>query len=149
MEVLAERVVDILEEQHKVDSKEITKKEDYINFENEYFDDILADLSNLKKKFEEYRELQTEIENAARTLTTHPDVYINSFALTNGRADTINDAIKTYLERQKEKKFPTVSFNREKMLRKVQADILLSEVGNPEEIVKQTASKYASTTTAD
>ena len=146
IEVLSERVVDILEEQHNIAAEEIKKSSDYINFNEEYYDDILMELSSFQHEFNEYRRLQSKIEDEAKRLNVNPDVYLNSYAVSNARENAVTDAIESYLDKQKKKKFPTISFDRDKMLRKIQADILLSEVGNPEEIVKQTTAKYGGST---
>jgi len=53
-----------------------------------------------------------------------------------------SEFIQKYIAKQKEEKFASQIFDREKMLRRVQTDMLLSDTGNTEELIRSLVAKY-------
>ncbi len=144
MEVLSERAVDILEEKHKASQKNIIDSEEYANFVNNYdlsSDETAQKINEFSKKCAEFEALGEALKEEAKKLAKELDIHVNTYHI---EADSNKKLLKTYLKNERDKKYQTKYFNREKMLRQIQADILLSEVGNPEQLVNQVVKTYDS-----
>lgn len=147
MDVLSERVTDLLEEAYKASSNNVTTTPEYINFDSTFEDDITK---KLRTKAAQYTEAQAKVEyNQNLTANLRKDAaeiakqvgQIPKDASSGWYSLYPNDVLRRYIQEQKEKQFPNAEFNREKTLRRVQADILLSDVENPEQLVKSLVEK--------
>lgn len=139
MIVLSERVTDLLEETHKAANRELVASEEYRNFEKTYSDDVVT---RLQAYYKEYLELETRKEQLEYQLNNFGQLYdIPLGGIRYGGASSIRRQMDYYIERKKEEAFPTARFDRDKTLRRVQADILLSDVDNPDELVKSLVEK--------
>lgn len=138
MEILAERVVDILEEQHKEKASKIRSTEEYLNFEQSYYDDNIQRIAIFEKNIEDFVKLKKKLIAEADELNKLP-IYVNTYNLDQNKD---RELIKEYVQGMKDKTFEVEPFDRYKMLRKIQADILLSDVGNPEELVNSMVNKF-------
>ena len=144
MEVLSERVTDLLEEQHKIDNKAIKESAEYINFEITYADENIDKLKSIlnaynlaKSKSEEYDEEAKRHKKSATKIGVELRIAEeNSYYIPEPKL-LLEKALKT----KKEQKYAGTTFNRDKTLRRVQADILLSDVQNPEELVRSLVEK--------
>lgn len=144
MEVLAARVTDLLQEAHDAKVKEIVESPEYINFEKEYKDEtadelrVLSDLiEEADKKIEAYQRDISKAKNEAKLIKEKILGYELSTWATGDPAATL----KSYLKDKKNAQYPNTNFDRDKTLRRVEADILLSDVANPEELVRSLVEK--------
>lgn len=151
MDVLAERVTDLLEEANREANKSIIVSPEYVNFETEYSKDPMAKdadglvlslrqdaaaIAAIKKDIAELESKSMSIKQAAAAKGKE----LGYYSTWTSYADP-EEVLKKYLKAKKEEKFPNVAFDREKTLRRVQADILLSDVDNPEALVKSLVEK--------
>lgn len=143
MDVLAERVTDLLEEAHKANTEGVINSDAYKNFETTYSDSTAIDL---RKKVAELKELEPKLENlqAQQSRIRREANTIGRELHMVGMWENYTDPsslLERYLEKKKGEVFPDAAFNREKTLRRVSADILLSDVENPEQLVKSLVEK--------
>lgn len=144
MTVLSERVTDLLEEAHKKQYKGVKESAAYQNFEKEYQDTTAENLAQLNREYiakqTEIAKLEQEKENLKVASTS---AAVSAGYLKNWSNQTVNptEALEWYLRKKKNEVYPDVYFNRDKTLRRVQADILLSDVDNPEELVRSLVEK--------
>ena len=144
MEVLAERVVDILEEQHKANNAAEQTSQEYIEFESTFSDPLVEKFKEDAKiveynaqLVEEYNRQIKLVENEAYEMLPQEARVGNHWSK---RIDP-KDALASYLKYKKEQRFGK-SFDRDKILRRVSADILLAEAGSADELVKNIVDKY-------
>lgn len=146
MELLSERVVDILETRHNELHEDATKSESYVKFEEQFYDDVT---SNAR----EQKELQDNLEKQVEILNERIDKIkrdTHKLAVELNIRDENNyykkmdvaDFIKLYLAKRKKEQFDAKIFQRDKMLRKIQTDLLLSDTGNTEELINSLVAKY-------
>lgn len=145
MNILAERVTDLLEEANRQKVIELSKSKEYTDFEVTYVDDVVKELrgldmtyANLKREIEALEARKESIKEKVREYFKKRTG--NELARWNSR--TPIEELKDYLADKKAEVYPDSSFNRDKTLRKVQADILLSDVDNPEELVTALVNKF-------
>lgn len=143
MNILAERVTDLLEEAGKESRAQILESDEYRNFEKTYSDETLKDLKILaeqEKKFIDQKEAAEQelerVRRATKDCLTQAGKQVETYRTYYPGREVTN-----YLENKKNEKFSASMFNRDKILRKVQADILLSDVDNPEELVRSLVDK--------
>lgn len=140
MEVLSERVTDLLQEAHENQFGVIEKTPEYINFEKTYTDENLELLRPLKERAELIAEMESKLEfDVTKFLDSHTDTFYSS--AWGSAASKVEKAWKGYLQKAKDATFEIKRFDRDKTLRRVQADILLSDVSNPDELVKSLVEK--------
>ena len=146
MELLSERVVDILETRHNELYEDATKSESYVKFEEQFYDDVT---SNAR----EQKELQDNLEKQVEILNERIDKIkrdTHKLAVELNIRDENNyykkmdvaEFIKLYLAKRKKEQFDAKIFQRDKMLRKIQTDLLLSDTGNTEELINSLVAKY-------
>ncbi len=146
MELLSERVVDILETRHNELHEDATKSESYVKFEEQFYDDVT---SNAR----EQKELQDNLEKQVEILNERIDKIkrdTHKLAVELNIRDENNyykkmdvaDFIKLYMAKRKKEQFDAKIFQRDKMLRKIQTDLLLSDTGNTEELINSLVAKY-------
>lgn len=138
MEILSEAVVNALQEKHEEATKALREGDEYKNFEKSYTDDFIV---KSKKYLEHIKDLTDELDKAQEAYaqfarTAFPTGYLNT------RPSGIETLINAYLEKRKRELYPQALFNREKMLTTIQADILLSDVGDPKELVASLVDKF-------
>lgn len=146
MEVLAERVTDLLEEANNAKRKEIEQTPEYLEYEIKLMSEPFSLYNLLMKKTMDLQETERKLdllkEQAKEFVEIHrEELSMPYFTSWRNASEVLTDVAKNYLKNSKEKEFPVTSFNREKTLRKVQADILLSDVANPDELVKSIVEK--------
>jgi hypothetical protein len=134
LDVLAARVVDLLEEQYKIESDKIKETDEYKRFKMQYTDDTTELLTSIQVKARRLKSLKEEIDTEIKKLSS--DVYVNRWALENN-----TEVVEDYLEKRRDEAFPTARFDRDKTLRRVEADIILGDVSNPEELIKSLVTK--------
>lgn len=146
MSLLAERVVDILEQRNKEQYKSIVESEEYIKFEEQYTDEFvekmrtdlneLARLERLRAHAEEQRDfLRTKLHELG-VKNTAPNS-VNYYRYTDPVV-----FLDAYLKEKKKSKFEVETFERDKMIRKVQTDMLLADTGNAEALIESLVNKY-------
>lgn len=145
MNILAERVTDLLEEANRQKVIELSKSKEYTDFEANYTDETVKNLKDLSI---EYAKINKDIETLNRQKEYIHDTirtcYYNRTGSEFARwaVRPPETELKEYLADKKAEVYPDVSFNRDKTLRKIQADILLSDVDNPEELVGALVNKF-------
>lgn len=138
MDVLAERVTDVLEQEHTKNTEKLRNSEEYTKFTETYKDDIVNALTDLLEKAKEAERLKDVLEEETNKIRDKVgNFYYNSYR----PESSLKDGINSYLEKKRKEKYPEAEFNRDKVLRRVQADILLSDVTNPEELVNSLVEK--------
>lgn len=144
MEVLAARVTDLLQEAHDEQVKEVVESKEYLKFEETFEDEHATKLRNLAKNFkiadkamDDARDSMNMIRAEAKTIQEK----IVGYTLPTWSSTDPETALKSYLETKKNETFKGTKFDRDKTLRRVEADILLSDVANPEELVKSLVEK--------
>jgi len=145
MQLLAGRVVDLLEEQHKEANADVTRTLEYINFEKTYDDDILHQMRENDKILKNLQEIIDKTTAQKDLLRTQIQEVAKEYNIQNTSYWSKMDAsefIQKYIAKQKEEKFASQIFDREKMLRRVQTDMLLSDTGNTEELIRSLVAKY-------
>ena len=138
LDALAGRVTDLLEEAHNEQVKHVVESKEYKTFLDTYTDNNIATLKQLHDEF-------SDLENEREKLITKIHVSTNNILgyginATYGK-QRILDGIQRYKEDRKKEKYPNTTFERDKILRKVEADILLSDITNPEELIKSLVEK--------
>lgn len=144
MEVLAARVTDLLQEAHDEQVKEVVESPEYINFEKTYSDDIVDHLRPIIKEMGKVEEEISTLRNKLGLLREEGNQIeekILGYTLPGWRSSNPENTLSNYLAKQKNEVFKGTKFDREKTLRRVEADILLSDVANPEELVKSLVEK--------
>lgn len=146
MNILAERVTDLLEEANKVANKEILESEEYIHFKDLYSDEVVTTLQEFDTTLNSLEATQEQIKDQIDDIKKKAFA-INKFYNLGHNSWTSklepNTVLEGYLEKRKLEKYPGVEFNRDKTLRRAQADILLSNLGDvtAEELVNQLVNK--------
>lgn len=138
LDALAGRVTDLLEEAHNEQVKHVVESKEYKTFLDTYTDHNITTLRQLHDEF-------SDLENEREKLITKIHVSTNNILgyginATYGK-QRILDGIQRYKEDRKREKYPNTTFERDKILRKVEADILLSDITNPEELIKSLVEK--------
>ena len=144
MEVLAERVVDILEEQHKANNAAAQTSQEYIEFESTFSDPLVEKFKEDAKIVAHSTQLVEEYNRQIRGIETETyEMLPQDARVSNYWSKRISpeEALASYLRYKKEEKFGK-SFDRDKILRRVSADILLAEAGSADELVKNIVEKY-------
>lgn len=146
MTVLSERVTDLLEEAAQAKNQSILESDEYRHFTKTYTDPYVEALKPLaerynsaEKKIEQLRAEKDMIEAQAKKLKSE-HLKVDE---PHWRTVYPNSELEKYLQNKKEEKFSEILFDRAKTLRRVQADILLSDVENPDELVKSLVSKLS------
>lgn len=137
MNILAERVTDLLEEANEAKMKSTKESAEYVNFDTEYSDEIADVLRKNKIDCDLKKAQKKQIEEDLERIDAESQALVPN---TYRYADT-GRVLSDYLTRQKDIKYPGMNFNRDKILRKVQADILLSDIDNPEQLVQELVTK--------
>lgn len=146
MNILAERVTDLLEEQHRESNKKVLESEEYKNFKEVYIDEISSTLRSLDNNLVELEDKQDEIKEQIEQIKKRAFTMYKSlgFHTTTWQSRMEpEEVLEAYLEKRKNEKYPGAEFNRDKTLRRAQADILLSNLGDvtAEELVNQLVNK--------
>jgi hypothetical protein len=144
MTILSERVTDILQEKFEESKKLLEQSSEYVDFENGFTDSYVETLRKLDAEYKATKEaerLAKEAKGAILENVRHLRSDICQIKDPNWKTVLPEDELERYLDIKKEAKFGTVVFDREKILRKVQADILLSDVDNPEDLVNTLVEK--------
>ena len=137
LDVLAARVVDLLEEAHKVDADKVKESDEYKNFEQYYTDEYTPILSEISENAAYVKKILEPLKIQLYQIKERlPDLYFNIYAPQEN-----TNLLEQYLNRKKREKFQASYFDREKTLRRVEADIILSDVANPEELVNSLVEK--------
>lgn len=140
MDILAERVVDLIEEAGKLERDKIIKSKEYIEWENNFKDPNLDFIkANLDKIAEYNKQINklTGLNRDAKDAITR----IADEAKLNYNYYNLEEVPSRFIAKKKAEAFGSTIFERDKMLRKVKADILLSDVDNPDELVKSLVEK--------
>jgi len=143
MDILAERVTDLLEEANNEKQRQLKDNPKYKNY-LAYIansDTIYKEGSRLRHEAEE---LDTQQQLLAKRLEVYAEKYkdeVGSTPYWGSTKDKIQKLLDGYVDRKREEEFPVSVFNRDKILRKVKADILLSDVDNNDELVKTLVAK--------
>lgn len=146
MDVLAERVTDLLEEANIAKRKEIEQTKEYLEYEARLMNKPDSLYNQLIRKVVEIQEVETKLEVLKEQTKAFIEQHKEEFGtpyFTSWRnaSESLKDIAKNYLVKSKEKAYPETGFDRDKTLRKVQADILLSDVANPDELVRSIVEK--------
>lgn len=138
MDVLAERVTDVLEQEHIKNTEKLRNSEEYTKFTETYKDDVVKALTDLLEKAKEVERLKDILEEETNKIRDKVgNFYYNSYR----PEGSLREGITQYLKEKRREQYPEAEFNRDKVLRRVQADILLSDVTNPEELVRSLVEK--------
>lgn len=139
LDVLAARVVDLLEEQHKIEADKIRESEEYKNFDKVYTDEYTEELAKIESDVQYFALLKRQVTDRIQKLRDKDVECLPSFNTWTLEQNT--ELVSNYLTNKKRKVFETSYFNREKTLRRVEADIILGDVSNPEELIKSLVEK--------
>lgn len=137
MDVLAERVTDLLQEAHKAKYEQIKNSEEYKN----YSDAVVKEVQDLHKEIIKIEEEKEKLAKVISDLRTKQENLLYPEGRKIYYYFDVHKELANYIEMKKEEKYPELAFNRNKILRKVQADILLSEISNPEQLVSSLVEK--------
>lgn len=133
MDILAERVTDLLEETHREHNKTLKASPEYVDFDSTLSNDpVYIQLKEFEEKFRKFEDLKLDLEQFA----THQGLSFNKWE--SKPATALRES---YAQKKKREKFPHANFERDKTLRRVQSDILLSDVTNPEELIQSLVEK--------
>lgn len=137
MEILAERAADLIEIEYTERNKDIINSEDYLNFDNTYVDDIVMALDTYGTDLRIIQAKKDELEAKEKVVYEEVKDFLikNKLGHSGWWKNDPTDALKKYLERKKEEVFPGTKFERDKVLRKLKADILLSNLDDTNELV--------------
>lgn len=135
MEVLSERVTDLLQENHEKEIQTVTNSEEFRNFETEYSDKVVEKLNRIQSTLEAIKKEKQALAQEVDTIARDNDIWHR------WQSNDPEILRSKYIDKKKEEKFGNTHFDREKILRKVQADILLSDIENPEELVASLVDK--------
>jgi len=140
MDILAERVVDLIEESGKEERNRVLKSKEYIEWENDFKD---ANLDLIKVSLNKITDIDNEIDKLNSKRRDHQECIkrIADEAKLSYNYYDLREVPNKYIKKKKQEAFNVSMFNRDKMLRKVKADILLSDVDNPDELVKSLVNK--------
>lgn len=144
MEVLAERVTDLLEEQHKIENAALKASTEYIDFDRIYTDNDVEKLKEYTNAYRLAKDAAAEMEETAtkyRKLAAKVGTDLKIIDESNYYFPEPKVVLEKLLREKKDAKYKGAQFNRDKTLRRVQADILLSDVQNPEELVRSLVEK--------
>ena len=137
MDVLAGRVTDLLQEAHKAKYEQIKNSEEYKN----YSDAVVKEVQDLHKEIIKIEEEKEKLAKVISDLRTKQENLLYPEGRKIYYYFDVHKELANYIEMKKEEKYPELAFNRNKILRKVQADILLSEISNPEQLVSSLVEK--------
>lgn len=144
MNILAERVTDLLQEGHEAKYKEIKESPEYAKFEQLYDSSELKEMRAAVDSYKSLKSQQAVLEGKMSVIRDGINKrYREENPTTTNHWTTIDpdNYLKVYLDKIKREQYPEVEFNREKTLRRVQADILLSDHGSADELVKSLVEK--------
>lgn len=144
LDALAARVTDLLQEAHDAKVKEVVQSPEYLNFEKEYTDEFVSKLRVLVQDINTY-ELEIEVLKnkiaEAKNNVGHIYKEIHGSEYSRWGNPEAETTLNGYLNIKKTQIFKETIFDRDKTLRRVEADILLSDVANPEELVRSLVEK--------
>lgn len=143
MGVLAERATDILEKEMMIKNKELLQSDKYKNFEIEYSDENTELFASYKleiDKIDETIKLLADKKYAILDLSQELGRKLNLGIASWERCP--KSLFDKYMKIKKNEIFPNVEFNRAVVFKKLQADILLGEVGSPNEIISVVVDKF-------
>lgn len=146
MDVLSERVTDLLEAAHVEKHKALVNSDEYKNFSVNYKDEIVERLEVLGQQIYDIEDKIVELDKQKQAIKQevakiHQAIHNLSTPVQTWNVPSINDIKRNYVSNMKSKRFAEIEFDRDKVLRRVQADILLSDVENPEELVRELVNK--------
>lgn len=144
LDALAARVTDLLQEAHDEQVKEVVESSKYINFENTYADEYVDKLRPLVKEITEAEQKVIILRNRINFIREEGksiEEKILGYTLPTWNTPEPKNTLNNYLQNRKNELFKGTKFDRDKTLRRVEADILLSDVANPEELVKSLVAK--------
>jgi len=150
MDILGERATDILQEKHKEKYDAVLNSSEFKEFEDTYYDDVIQELvrlsghiNDIKAKEKDLEALQESYKQMTRNLSTALNIKNISSYYYEPREIAEPDKLKEkYLELKKKEKFSYADFDYAKTLRKVKADILLSSIGDPAQLVNELVTKH-------
>lgn len=145
MEVLAQATVDKLEEMHIAKTKDIIESEEYKNFDKTYSDETLKKLHDTYILLQELQDQIHSLENQLDTIVAqaakeHPN-YVDNRSWKN-KVSILTEAIEKYQREKKNEVYPNIKFEKEKLLTKIKAEILLSSIADPNELIKELTTKF-------
>lgn len=145
MEVLAQATVDKLEEMHIAKTKDIIESEEYKNFDKTYSDETLKKLHDTYILLQELQDQIHSLENQLDTIVAqaakeHPN-YVGNRSWKN-KVSILTEAIEKYQREKKNEVYPNIKFEKEKLLTKIKAEILLSSIADPNELIKELTTKF-------
>lgn len=138
LDALAGRVTDLLEEAHNEQVKHVVESKEYKTFLDTYTD---YNIATLKQLHDEFSDLDNEREKLINKIHVSTNNILGYGINASYGKQRILDGIQRYKEDRKREKYPNTTFERDKILRKVEADILLSDITNPEELIKSLVEK--------
>lgn len=137
MDILADRAADLIEAEYAERAKSITVTPEYINFDKEFTDDTVAKLrvlsncvNDIEAQIQSLELQRNEIYEETKLFCVNNNLPYNKWYKVNP-----NDVLEKYLAAKKDEVFPNVTFNRDKVLRKLKADILISNLEDTSELV--------------
>lgn len=156
MQVLSKEVTNQLKKAHEEKYKSIVESEEYTNFEAFYNDSItylLKDAINMATahdlKIKQLEDIKTEALDkfekaieAVREETKDKDLKKILYSYNYHNTNNLQRVLENYLHEMRTRKYKETSFNEDEMLNTVQASILLSEIGDPKELVKELVDKF-------
>lgn len=150
MDILAERVTDLLQDRSLAKNIDILNTPEYKNFDETFTDDLLAMILVFDRELKNLEEIKD------RTVKQIEGIRANMINLMKKKGFEFptwksglnpDEAKSLYLAHMKKKHYEEIEFDYAKTLRKVTADILLADTGNAEELVNSLVSKYEKAST--
>jgi hypothetical protein len=153
MQVLSKEVTNQLKKAHQEKTADITRSDEYINFDTVYTDDIIETLrtalTTMRQKKavidgidKEIDIIGDEIEEFVKKRGDTPELKKVLSAYSYNAPHRLDNILNNYTEYKKNQVFKETVFNEEEMLNTVQANILLSEIGDPKELVYNLVEKF-------
>lgn len=145
LDILSERIVDRLQEVHEEQSKQIRESDYYVNFDKWIVEED-PKAKRIHLLLNKYIDTLKESELQAEELR---DLYKESLGREYSKYRSVVGIFDDYVQYKKDKQFLGTYFNRDKMLRTIQADILLGDSVEAPEIFAELVSKYSNNKTKE
>lgn len=145
MEVLAQATVDRLEEMHIAKTKDVFESEEYKNFDTTYSDEVLTKITDayciLQETQAEIDSLEKQMSHIIENMAKEYPNYVDNRNWRN-KISILQEAIEKYRKEKKRETFTGLDFEKEKLLTKIKAEILLSSIADPNELIKELTTKF-------
>jgi hypothetical protein len=153
LDLLSESIVERLKEEHEAKHAELLESDEYVNFEKNYIEQTPA-LKEAQSKIDQAKALEEridELKTQIKMLETEAGAALKKggFSVTETaswggtRYLSPEHALRAATKHAKREKFKESNFDFEKMLRKVQAEILLGDVTDAKQILEQMVQKFS------